>query len=373
MDQIQGLLSNQGKTLIQKVNGMSPMHYYIITIFGLFLVWFTTYFEFRFGLSLFFALIVLLSLSKINVVGSIIFGLVYAYIVYQLFQDKRKITGDVIQETDIMKNGKPFVASKQSLQIGSNILPKNTDTSNFSYTFWLYLNSVPVKPENPDYQNTWTNYRFGDWKSVFYRGNTVSTTSSEISGEGIKEQFPGVWLGPTKNFLSVVFHNGEDQSKIERVDLEDVPLNQWFQVSIVVEGNSVSLYVNGKLENIKVLNQMIPSDLQEKDLFICKDAFLNFVPSQTEISKEYRCPDGCINDDDDNDSTGKKSGFPGFIGEMAYFPYVLTNEEIQKNYLFYKNIIDRYQELTFPQKVYFPPLVTAKSKTMNTYKSLKIQ
>jgi hypothetical protein len=365
MNNVQSLLSNQGKVILKKIDSMTPFTYYMITLCSLFILWFTTYFQFRFGISLFFAIIVVLSLSKINVVGSIIFGLIYVYVIYHLFQDEKKISGDVLKETNIEKNGKPFVASKESLQISSNLLGKSGDTLNFSYSFWLYVNSVPVKPDDPDYQNTWSNYRFGDWKSVFYRGNDVS--NREMSGMGIMQQYPGVWLGPRKNFMSIVFQNGEEGSKMERIDIENVPLNRWFQVLIVVEGNSVSVYMDGKLENTKVLNQMIPSDLQEKDLYICKDEFLNFVPSQTEISKEYRCPDGCINDNDDDSKNGKKTGFPGFIGEMVYFPYVLTNDEIEKNYHYYKKIVDKYQKDTFPQKVYFPPLVTSKSKTQQTY------
>ncbi len=364
MDNIQHLIT-------KRVNQISPMYYYIISVCSFFLLWFFTYFQFEFGLSVFFAIILVLSLSKIQIIGGIVFGLVYAYVMYHLFQDRKKISGDVIKETNMELNGKPFVASENSLQVSSNQLGKSGDTSDFSYSFWLYINSVPVDPNNKDYQKTWFNYRYGDWKSVFYRGNDMSITSNdgnELSGITGKQQFPGVWLAPTKNQLSIVFQNGEDGQKVERVDIEDVPLNRWFQMGIVVEGNSVNIFLDGKLENIIVLNQMIPSDIQEKDIYICKDSFMNFAPTKQEISQEYRCPDGCIDDDTDDDNKDKnKSGFAGFIGEMVYFPYVLKNEEIEKNYEFYKKIIDSYQKTTFSEKVSFPPLITSTSKTSVTY------
>lgn len=367
MNNIQSLLSNQGKSAIQKINTVSPMYAYITIVVGIFLIWFFTYFYFQFGISIFLAIIVMLSFAKINVVASIVFALVYAYIIYHLFQDRRKISGDVISQTDMEKNKKPFIASSESAQISSNDLPKNSEGNNFSYSFWIYINSVPVRPDDPNYQKTWLNYRYGDWKSVFYRGMNMSEISGNVA---MKQQFPGVWLAPTKNVMSIVFQNGESNQKVERLDIEDIPLNRWFQVSIVVEGNSVSVYKDGKMENIIVLNQMIPSDMQEKDLFICKDSFLNFAPEN--ISDSYRCPDGCINDEDDNDDTETKSGFAGFIGDMVYFPYVLTNEEIEKNYVFYKRIIESYQKSKFPQDVSFPPLITSKSKTSQTYSNPNI-
>jgi hypothetical protein len=367
MDNIQSLLSNQGTTALKKLNSANPMYAYIIIVFGIFLIWFFTYFQFQFGISIFFAIIVMLSFAKINIVASIVFALVYAYIIYHLFQDRRKISGDIISQTDMEKNGKPFIASSESAQISSENLPKSGEGNNFSYSFWLYINSVPIYPTDPDYQKTWLNYRYGDWKSVFYRGNDMSTTQSSVS---TKQQFPGVWLAPTKNTMSIVFQNGESNQKVERLDIEDIPLNRWFYISIVVEGNSVSVYKDGEMENIIVLNQMIPSNIQEKDLFICKDSFLNFV-SEEKVSSQYQCPGNCIPDDKPDD-TQTKSGFAGFIGEMVYFPYVLKNEEIEKNYHFYKRIIDSYQKDKFQQDVSFPPLITSKSKTSQTYSNPNI-
>lgn len=366
MDNIQLLLSSQGKSTIQKLNAVSPMYAYITIVLGIFLIWFFTYFQFQFVVSIFLSIIVMLAFAKINVIAAIIFALIYVYVMYHLFQDRRKISGDVISDTDMDKNGKPFIASSQSAQISSENLPKSGEGNNFSYSFWIYINSVPVLPKDPDYQKTWLNYRYGDWKSVFYRGMNMSEITGNVS---MKQQFPGVWLAPTKNAMSIVFQNGESNQKVERIDLEDIPLNQWFHISIVVEGNSVSVYKNGKMENIIVLNQMIPSDLQGRDLFICKDSFLNFVKEKS-VSSEYQCPGNCISDDnpDDNpDENQTKSGFAGFIGEMVYFPYVLTNDEIEKNYYFYKRIIESYQKNKFTQDVSFPPLITSKSKTAQTY------
>lgn len=363
MDNIQSLLSNQGKSAIKQINAVSPMYSYITIVLGIFLIWFFTYFQFQFGISVFLAIIVMLAFAKINQVVAIVFALIYTYAMYHLFQDRRKISGDIIPDTDMEKNGKPFIASSQSAQISSKNLPKSGDSNNFSYSFWIYINSVPVLPKDPDYQKTWLNYRYGDWKSVFYRGMDMSEISRDVS---MKQQFPGVWLAPTKNVMSIVFQNGESNQKVERLDLEDIPLNQWFQISIVVEGNSVSVYKNGKMENIIVLNQIIPSDIQEKDLFICKDSFLNFVTEPT-ISSQYQCPNGCIDNDTSDEKDGTKSGFAGFIGEMVYFPYILTNEEIEKNFNLYKKIIDSYQKYKFQQNVSFPPLITSKSKTSQTY------
>ncbi len=369
MDNIQNLISTQGKNTIEKIKLINPTYTYMIIVIGIFLIWFFTYFYFELGVSVFLAIVVMFSFANIQPLYGIVFALIYIYVMYQIFQERKKISGDVIAVTDMEKNKKPFIASSQSEQIPSNQLPKSSDSNNFSYSFWLYINSTPVRPDDPDYQKTWLNYRYGDWKSVFYRGNDMSTSEGRVS---TKQQFPGVWLGPTKNVMSIVFQNGNSGEKVERLDIEDVPLNRWFHVSIVVEGNSVSLYMDGKLENIIVLSQNIPSDLQERDLFICKDSFLNFV-SETTPSSEYRCPGGCIDTDGDSETDQTKSGFAGFIGEMVYFPYVLKNEEIEKNYEYYKSIIESYQKFKFPGKVSFPSLITSKSKTKQTFSDPQIQ
>jgi hypothetical protein len=280
----------------------------------------------------------------------------------------------------MIKKGKPFVASLEKAVVSSKDIPQGSGTTDFTYSFWVYINSVNILPNNKDYQNTWMNYRYGDWKSVFYRGLNMNpgeeeTTTSEEAEEdnnkkavSLKEQFPGVWLAPTKNRMSIVFQNGEDKQKAERVDIDDLPLNKWFQVIIVVEGNSVSIFMNGKLENIIILNQFVPTSMNERSIYLCNDSFLNFAPKRDSDSI-FTCPSGCEDDDGGgSDSKTSLSGFPGFIGEMIYFPYALDNREIEKNYEYYKPIIESYQKFVLKDvENKIPKLITNSNKAQSTF------
>ncbi len=374
MDNIKNLVSNKYKNVVKGVERMPDYYNYAIVFISLILIWFFTYFRFQFAMSVLFAIITMLSLSKINIVVAVVFALIYAYLIFNLFQMKRRIEGDVLAPTDMIKKGKPFVASLEKAEVASKDIPQGSGTTDFTYSFWIYINSVNILPNNKDYQNTWMNYRYGDWKSVFYRGLNMKPVEGESEEEesnkdvSLKEQFPGVWLAPTKNQMSIVFQNGEDNQKAERVDIDDLPLNQWFQVIIVVEGNSVSIFINGKLENIIILNQFVPTSMNERSIFLCNDSFLNFAPKKDSDSI-FTCPDNC-SDDDGGDSSNKLSGFPGFLGEMIYFPYALDNNEIEKNYEYYKPIIESYQKFVLKDvdnKI--PRLITNSSKASTTFES----
>ena len=365
------LIKNKYKKVEMMVSNVPDNYMYGICLMSLIILYFFTYFQFNFGASVFFAIVTLLSLAKLNNLVAIIFGIIYAYCMYQLFQNKNKVTGNVIKDTDMVKNGSPFIGSLNTAVVTSSDIPQNSESGDFTYTFWMYVNSVPIITDSKnqyynDYKNTWNNYRYGDWKSVFYRGNDMSTSVTE-SGKDVTtlQQFPGVWLSPKLNNLNFVFQNGESNQNAEGIEIENIPMNEWFHVTICFEGYSVSVYINGKLENTIVLNQYIPSsnDMNSKNIYICNDSFLNFVPSS---SDGYQCPDGCVNGISSGSSTGKLSGFPGFLGEMVYFPYVLTNNQIMDNYNNYKEIIDSYQENVINSiPVDTPPLITSSNILTN--------
>ena len=99
-----------------------------------------------------------------------------------------------------------------------------------TYSFWL-----KVCPDNFNKGNS-------IWRTVWYRGGNVQTDSM------YQKKTPGVYLAPNTNkmIITVSCENGVDEANA--IVMDDIPLNNWFCVSIVLEGRSLECYINGLLE-----------------------------------------------------------------------------------------------------------------------------
>ena len=129
-------------------------------------------------------------------------------------------------------------------------------------------------------------------------------------------QLPGLWLKPTLNNIVCVVKDGQTNNRME---LNDIPLNEWFSITIVMNSASVSLYKNCKLEKIINLRNVIP-DTSEYNLYLANDGKL-------------------IKYNDDK----TKNGFAGQMAYLTYFSYILTQKQISEYCDKYKNILAKYQ------------------------------
>jgi len=98
-----------------------------------------------------------------------------------------------------------------------------------TYSFWL-----KVCPSNFDRRNK-------TWRVVWYRGDRDRDTM-------YRNKTPGVYFAPNVNklIITVACENGADEGNA--MILENIPLNDWFCVTIVLEGRSLDCYMNGLLE-----------------------------------------------------------------------------------------------------------------------------
>ena len=312
---------------------------YILLAIGLTYYYTLNITNFNLKLSLLFGVMSFLLLFLLNKIIAFIFLAMYIFFLVKIFQYAKYLYGNPINETNIIRNRRPLNCSTNSedpiinrpIIISNKKLVNDGNQLNFSYSFWIYVNNL--SNINP---NTWINYKYDEWKSVFNRGDeNLEDSGNDMKKGFVKDsggsntQFPGVWLSPTSNNLVISFQS--PGSLIERIEINDIDLNTWTNVVINVNAGSVSVFINGLLDRIVNINQLVP-DMNNYNLYIGDDAKL---------------------------SNGKRKGFPGYLGQLAYYPYTLNQDYITDQYIYYKRLFDEYKMNMIPKTKYnLPTLVS---------------
>ena len=272
-------------------------------------------------LSIIFAIITFFMILLMSKLMAIMFIILYIVSIINIINARKITIGNPVLQTDIIKNKIPYNCVNNSLTIQSDQMAQDLSGGYFSYSFWLYVNNNSNSTDP-----NWYNYRYTEWKSIFYRGNPINGTdlSSLI-------QFPGFWLTPILNNMVIVFQNG---SYVERLQINDIPFNTWTNFSVVVESKSVSIYVNGLLD--RTLNLYQPITIM--------NAYNMYLTSDLNAS---------------TNAQAQQSGFAGSLAELIFFNYALTPYDIINTYNYYKKIIDTYQVNNMVKNSYsIPGLIT---------------
>jgi hypothetical protein len=279
-----------------------------------------TFVYYNLSLSLFFAGITIFSISLLSKAMAIMFHILYVITIINTFIEINSTLGKPISQTDIIKSGVPYNCVNTSLTVSNSVLEADLYGGYFTYSFWLYINNG-VGTDTA----YWNNYRYNEWKSIFYRGNAINSYGDLSS----LIQFPGFWLTPALNNMVIVFQNG---SYVERLEINDIPFNTWTNFSIVVETKSVSIYIDGNLDRTLNLYQNI----------VVMNAYNLYITSDMLTSKNKN-----------------ESGFAGSLAELIYYNYALSSSDIIKSYNYYKKIIFNYQSKIYKQNTYqIPKLIT---------------
>ena len=129
--------------------------------------------------------------------------------------------------------------------IDSNNVNMNLNNGELSIGFWLYISGIDnnVLDDLPNGGGkSWFSYNSGEWKHILHYGTNVADSSGKILF-----QSPGIWLKPNINNMRFRLNTTGDNSPVQ-FELENIPMNRWFQITIVIKNNNVSIYKNGKLE-----------------------------------------------------------------------------------------------------------------------------
>jgi hypothetical protein len=231
----------------------------------------------------------------------------------QIVNSKNNAYGVPLKVTSLNYTKTPLdcTVSSSILSVDTKELQKELQLGNTTYSFWIYVNGS----NNSVNKNTWNTYRYKEWKSIMYRGDSSSQT-----------QFPGFWLTPTLNNLVIAFQY--NNSKVERIQLDNIEMNKWINITTVIENKSVSVYINGLLDRINNLDQT-PPDVSPYNLY---------------INNEYS---NSTEEEDDGKSINplskNKNGFPGYLTNVINYNYPLSADYIKESYIYYKKMIDNYQ------------------------------
>jgi len=134
-----------------------------------------------------------------------------------------------------MKSAKKSLVIEQNPDNDENILLYRSDNEEegieFSYSLWMLVNDFTFKDKN--------------MKHVFHKGDSKAKVSYT----------PAVWIHPDKNTIRINLNT--IQSKDNIIDIDNMPINKWIHLSIVVKQKVVTIYVNGNIKKSKHL-QSIP-------------------------------------------------------------------------------------------------------------------
>jgi len=193
----------------------------------------------------------------------------------------KTVNGETIGSPFDMK--KDIINRFKGIQTISDI-PQHFEQQS-SYSFWL-----KVCPKNfvKGMENWWT---------ILSKGSI--TTENPYSG-----QTPGVFLKPNSNTLTITVDCENGPALGNAIDINEIPLNEWFCVTIVLEQSLMSVYINGELVNELVLSGTI----------------------------KY------------NGGNMRLGVFYGFISYLRVYGTALDSEVIMRKYLEEKKIINSFQK-----------------------------
>ena len=163
-----------------------------------------------------------------------------------------------------MVSGNQYYSIKQNPNLGGALPVKRSNNAHegieFTWSFWLFLDGghglVSEVDVDPPY------------KHVFHKGDRIMNNdkltdndNNTLTYKGMSkiQNAPGLYIKPftagdnTTASLTFVMNTFDTGSIIESVDIDNVPINKWFNVMIILKNRFLDVYVNGTVKNRKLL------------------------------------------------------------------------------------------------------------------------
>ena len=115
----------------------------------------------------------------------------------------------------------------------------------YSYSVWLRI---------ADWYAT-----YGTWKTIFRKGNDSEDALTKWCS--YSQQAPALYFADDINNLrAVVTTTNADGLQLEYCDIMNVPIKEWFNIVMVINGNFMVLYINGRMERTCVFNGVVKNN-----------------------------------------------------------------------------------------------------------------
>lgn len=210
-------------------------------------------------------------------------------------------------------------------QIGSSEFPTSQVGREYTYSFWLYLESFNKQSSNG---------------MIMYRGNPGSLQSANpvvmmdkdsnrlyviiktVGSSILPEANANLDLIMDKNYFSSARMNqsspGVNYHLICPIDF--VPLQRWVHVACVVDNKLVTMFLDGQIYSVKSTDEF-KAARQPEVTRLGKVLDYNVIIDKTEgdlvIGKS---------------TVGNKTTIDGFLGKVEFFNYAVTMDDIKKIY-----------------------------------------
>jgi hypothetical protein len=112
-----------------------------------------------------------------------------------------------------------------------------------TWSVWLYIK-----------QNSKITSDVGKWRHVFNKGSIRSSETDPTKGIMMPNNGPGLYLKDDYSAIRVVMSTFDNPNT--SVDVENIPINKWFNVIIRVENTVLDVFINGDLAQRLPLNSV---------------------------------------------------------------------------------------------------------------------
>jgi hypothetical protein len=113
----------------------------------------------------------------------------------------------------------------------------------FTWSIWMFVNN--------DKEHTTYRHVFSKGNPEQYAKKYDGFNSPEKTGLMYPNNAPGLYLTPGKNSLLLIMNSFDTID--EEIEIDNIPLNKWFNVVIRVKNKSLDVFVNGLVTKTKQL------------------------------------------------------------------------------------------------------------------------
>ena len=169
--------------------------------------------------------------------------LVVVLVVYLFYLIYRNVVKNVQSYTTIVKDTRQGTEARVPMSGKAFPYPNDGQYGNeFTYIGWLYINGNNFQEKHEISEECDIN---GKYRCIFVKGSN-DYLFDNTGAHYPTLQAPGLWVYPHENKLAI---NMNTYSSVkETCDIGNVPVGKWFQLVIMLIGNSMDVYVNGQLK-----------------------------------------------------------------------------------------------------------------------------